>query len=192
MEETNKSALEVTKKMIKAKEYVSSLQVNKEGKNSFAKYEYFTPSQVKAITTHAASKFGLLSVFNMQKNEHGYLATLMVTDGEGSIIYTIPTDVPQLKGTNSAQMLGGAVTYAERYLLTTAFGISDDNLDFDSDSQHKVKEEKQGISEENFNKMLDKVNSFENSKNEEQLIKDFNLNKAQAAALSLAFKTRKK
>lgn len=50
------------------------------------------------------------------------------------------TAIPSITATNAAQQLGGCVTYTERYLKMTAFGISDNTLDLDSKKQETKKE----------------------------------------------------
>ena len=40
--------------------------------------------------------------------------------------------IPDITATNAAQQLGGCMTYTERYLKMTAFGIVDNSLDPDT------------------------------------------------------------
>jgi hypothetical protein len=61
--------------------------------------------------------------------------------------FSIATEIPEIKATNVAQQLGGAVTYSERYLLMIAYDIKDNNLDFDS---QKPKEEKREKTEKKY------------------------------------------
>ena len=42
------------------------------------------------------------------------------------------TEKPKITATNETQQMGGAMTYSERYLLMSIYGIKDNNLDFDS------------------------------------------------------------
>jgi hypothetical protein len=59
------------------------------------------------------------------------LAIIDIETGE-KVDYTMATAIPEIKATNIAQQLGGCVTYTERYLKQTAFGISENSLDFDN------------------------------------------------------------
>jgi hypothetical protein len=77
---------------------------------------------------------GLLTKFDLHRNEIGTYGTLEIIDIETAekVVYTMATAIPEIKATNIAQQLGGCVTYTERYLKQTAFGISENSLDFDS------------------------------------------------------------
>ena len=65
--------------------------------------------------------------------------------------------IPDIKAANISQQLGSAVTYTERYLKMSVFGIVDNNLDFDSKNESKnenkpaakVIDEKQWLSDKN-------------------------------------------
>ena len=49
--------------------------------------------------------------------------------------------IPEIKATNIAQQLGGCVTYTERYLKMSLFGITDNQLDFDTTENTKKQTE---------------------------------------------------
>ena len=68
-------------------------------------------------------------------------------DTGNSIEYIMATAIPEIKATNIAQQLGGCVTYTERYLKMSAFGIVDNNLDPDTTNNTK-KTEEQKITEQ--------------------------------------------
>jgi hypothetical protein len=71
--------------------------------------------------------FGRLTIFDCESDE--------------IITYDMATAIPEIKATNIAQQLGGCVTYTERYLKMSAFGITDSNLDFDNDGKKEVEKE---------------------------------------------------
>lgn len=127
--------MEIYKKLQAARAKIKESPVKKEGKNTYSGYEYFTPSQISRMVHEVCMEFGLIHIYRLEKNSEGYLASLYVVnieDYEDSINFVIPTSIPEIKATNSAQQLGGAVTYSERYLLMIAFDIVDNNLDFDT------------------------------------------------------------
>lgn len=126
--------MNIYEKLLTARNLIKESKVKKEGLNKFSGYEYFTPSQISIIVHDACQKTGLLHVYRLEKIIDGYIAYLTIIDIENceNIVFTIPTSIPEIKATNEAQKLGGAVTYSERYLLMIAFDIVDNSLDFDT------------------------------------------------------------
>lgn len=138
--------MEIYKKLQLARVYIKSTPVKKEGKNTYSGYEYFTPSQISKLVHDACIQTGLIHLYRLERNESGITARLTVLNVENpeeGINFEIPTSIPEIKATNSAQQLGGAVTYSERYLLMIAFDIVDNSLDFDTTENTKKTVEKQ-------------------------------------------------
>lgn len=129
----------VLTKLAKARQFITNTPVKKAGRNSYSEYDYFTPAQISSLVEDACNKYGLLTVYNLKRDEFGLLAKLDVIDtaNGATLSFQIVTDIPEIKATNSAQKLGGVVTYSERYLKMTAFGIVDNNLDFDTTTNTK-------------------------------------------------------
>jgi hypothetical protein len=168
--------MEIYEKLLTARNLIKETKVKKEGKNTFSNYEYFTPSQISLLCHDACTKMKLLSVYSLKKHDSGYIATLTIYDAEKpekSIIFEIPTSIPEIKATNEAQKLGGAVTYSHRYLLMLAFDIVDNSLDFDStentEKQAKKQPEKKEIIKplppitDNFYKVWNKEIELDNT-----------------------------
>ncbi len=126
---------EIIKKMAQAKSEVKNSPIKKEGRNTFSKYDYFTPAQIERIVSTVCENCGLLPKFDLVRNDLGVFGKLTVYDVESgeSIDFEMATAIPSITATNIAQQLGGCVTYTERYLKMTAFGITDNRLDFDTD-----------------------------------------------------------
>jgi hypothetical protein len=121
-------------KIAKAKKAIKETKLKKAGLNTFSNYHYFTPEQIEQLVFDACEANGLLTKFDLHRNEIGTYGTLEIIEIETSekVVYTMATAIPEIKATNIAQQLGGCVTYTERYLKQTAFGISENSLDFDS------------------------------------------------------------
>lgn len=128
---------EVIKKIAQAKELVKGTKMKKEGKNTFSGYDYFTPTQIEKLVSEVCEKCGIMTMFELIRNEFGVYGELTVYDLESSesLKVRMATAIPEIKATNIAQQLGGCVTYTERYLKTSVFGIIDNNLDFDNQKQ---------------------------------------------------------
>lgn len=121
-------------KLNNAKVEIKNTKVKKRGWNDYSKYEYFTPDQIEHLVSLACVNNNLLTTFETIRNELGIYGELSIYDIESAkcIKLKMATDIPSIKATNIAQQLGGCVTYTERYLKMSAFGITDNQLDFDT------------------------------------------------------------
>lgn len=136
--------MKLIQKIAKAKADIKESPVKKEGRNKFSNYDYFTPAQIEALVNHVCKVNGILTKFDLIRDNLGVFGRLTIfdCDSDDSLTYDMATAIPEIKATNIAQQLGGCVTYTERYLKMSAFGITDSNLDFDNDGKkEEVKEE---------------------------------------------------
>ena len=158
----------VVRKLQQARCHIKSNNMKKDGQNKFSKYSYFTPEQINLLVSQAEKETTLFHKFDMIKNENGYLGTLEIIDFETgeSILFKQVTDIPELKATNITQQIGGAVTYTNRYLLMTAFDITENDSDFDAqDNREQSKnDKKKGI-------VADALKAIQNAKTSETLSK---------------------
>ena len=128
----------VLEKIAKARKIIRSTKLKKAGRNTFSNYDYFTPDQVHQLVEEACEETGLITIFSMERDEHGITGYLRVHDFDGEMYeIKMATDIPAIKATNIAQQLGGAMTYTERYLKQTSFGIVENSLDFDTTENTK-------------------------------------------------------
>lgn len=141
---TKKKTDNIWEALIEARHICSTTSVKKEGRNAFAKYDYFTPSQVHNIVENACYQTGLFAGFELLKEEsviYGVL-TIVHSASKEERAFKFVTDIADIKGANSAQNLGGTLTYAERYAKSSVFGITDNNLDIDNLTDSKTSEVK--------------------------------------------------
>ena len=134
----------VLKKLFLAKASVSQMRNKKEWSNSFSKYEYFTPEQVNKIVQTVNDENWLFTAFSLKRNEFGVYGVLTVYDIESweSMDFEMASEIPDIKATVWTQQLGWCVTYTERYLLMSVYGIKDNSLDLDSDEMAKARQAK--------------------------------------------------
>jgi len=119
---------------------VASGKHEKKGSNDYSKYKYFTPEQVKGIALKMEAEHNVLLKYDFQRDSHGEpqgVMTVYDLQSEDYLIYLATTGQPEIKATNAAQQLGGAMTYSERYLLQFILGIADNTLDPDSTDNTK-------------------------------------------------------
>jgi hypothetical protein len=117
-----------------AKKQIKETKLEKKGYNNYSMYHYFLPEQIEQLVFDACGKQGLFTKFDLIRNEigeTGFLTIYHIESGQ-STQFTLATAIPEIKATNIAQQLGGCLTYTERYLKQTAFGISENTLDFDA------------------------------------------------------------
>jgi hypothetical protein len=132
--------MKLIQKIAKAKADIKESPVKKEGRNKFSNYDYFTPAQIEALVNHVCKTNGILTKFDLIRDNLGVFGRLTIFDCDSDevLTYDMATAIPEIKATNIAQQLGGCVTYTERYLKMSAFGITDSNLDFDNDGKKEV------------------------------------------------------
>ncbi len=130
---------ELLNKLAAAKAEIKATKLKKEGKNTYSNYEYFTPSQIEFLVANACHNNKLLTSFDLIRNDLGVYGRLTVYDLESgeSLSTEMASAIPEIKATNMAQQLGGCVTYTERYLKMSLFGITDNQLDFDTTENTK-------------------------------------------------------
>src|SRR6056297_3447124 len=126
--------MEILSKIQQARQKIKQSDLKKSGWNDYSKYAYYTPEQVEKLVHDACYELNLFNKFDLIRSEEGLMAILTVYDLETqeTIDFKIATEIPEIKATNAAQQLGGAVTYSERYLKMIAYEIKDNNLDFDT------------------------------------------------------------
>ena len=152
--------MKLIKKLAKAKEDIKQSPIKKEGRNSFSKYDYFTPAQIEGLVSHVCQENGMLTKFDLIRDPLGVFGRLTIfdCDSDETLIFDMATAIPDIKATNIAQQLGGCVTYTERYLKMSAFGITDSNLDFDTDKKKVVEEKASTTQISIIEGMLNEVN----------------------------------
>ena len=134
---------ELLNELAAAKAEIKATKLKKEGKNTFSNYEYFTPSQIEFLVATACHNNKLLTSFDLIRNDLGVYGRLTIYDLESGEKLTteMASAIPEIKATNIAQQLGGCVTYTERYLKMSLFGITDNQLDFDTTENTKKQAE---------------------------------------------------
>jgi hypothetical protein len=174
--------LNVKAKLLNARKGILTTKVKKEGENTFSKYDYFTPSQITNLVTKACIENNLITTFSVFKKENDYYGVLFVTDTDSDdrIEFSIPTAMPDIKATNITQKLGGMVTYTQRYLEMVAFGITDNNLDLDS--QDNTGEKIKTVNDPTFQKLLKGIEDGKYT--EDKMKSDYRLKETQLNELN--------
>jgi len=170
--------MEIYKKLQQARDHIKANPMKKAGYNQHSKYWYYTPEQINSLVHEAEKQTGLIHIFNLRRDSDGLHGHLQIFDIENqeSINFIQATDIPSITATNIAQQIGGSVTFTTRYMLQTAYDISDNSLDFDSkdnrEPEKKVQPTANGkeipekakmkISNTAFNQLIDKLKANPN------------------------------
>ena len=136
---------ELLKALQEARAEIKKTKIKKAGRNTYSKYDYFTPEQVESLVFNACNKNGLVTAFNLDYEGEilkGVLDVYHIESGE-SMTFKMVTAIPDIIATNAAQQLGGAMTYTHRYLLQSAFGIADNAADFDAQDKEPQKQQEE-------------------------------------------------
>ena len=152
--------MKILSKINQARQIIKKSDLKKTGRNDYSKYDYYTPEQVNKLVNDACQQVQLFNKFDLLRTDLGLVAELTIFDleGEESVKFNIATEIPEIKATNVAQQLGGAVTYSERYLLMIAYDIKDNNLDFDSQKPKEDKAEKPWMDTKTYQKVINSMN----------------------------------
>jgi hypothetical protein len=132
--------LSVKKRIVKI---ANLLRLEKDGKNTFSNYDYFTPNLVLANLNPLLEEHNLITIFNLKIHEFKddyYTAYLTIadTDTDEKVEYQFDIEKAEVKGANKAQNSGATLTYAKRYSLMNAFNIADNDDDFDSNKMTEL------------------------------------------------------
>lgn len=135
--------MEILKKIQQARQNIKANDLKKAGWNDYSKYAYYTPEQVEKLVNDATIDLNLFNKYDLIRTDDGLMAILTIydLDSDETVEFKIATEIPEIKATNVAQQLGGAVTYSERYLKMIAYEIKDNNLDFDTPKKNESKKE---------------------------------------------------
>lgn len=114
-------------KMQEARAELQEIEIKKSNYNNFGKYYYFDLSDILPPIMKICNKYKIAPYFNFAEPE----ASLLVVNAENPeecLTFTMPTKVSPLKGCNDMQSIGGAQTFAQKYLYESAFGISETDV----------------------------------------------------------------
>ncbi|VYU03043.1 recombinase [Clostridium butyricum] len=140
------SELNIHQKLQHARYEISKKEIKKTGKcvaiDGTVRYEYFELNDFMPYVIEVCFKYGLSTKFDFGLE----VATLIITncDNPEDTIdpFKMPVKVPEIMMCNEMQNIGGAKTFAKRYLYSDAFEISQTDI---IDSSEPNEEEAEGI-----------------------------------------------
>ena len=162
-------------KIAECKKSIKRTEMVKDGKNNYSNYTYFTPSKIEQLVSDVCNEEKLLTTFELKRNEFGEFGVLTIWDTENgeSLSFEMATAIPEIKATNVSQQIGGCMTYTERYIKTSVFGITENNLDFDTTENTKERVEKKPEYKQNSKDMkLHKRGNYEEKINSAETVEE--------------------
>lgn len=187
---------------------MNNIRIKKDGKNKFANYNYFKPDtinskvnplflQLKIFPRFYTDyiKFGdeTTQITDMEQvktstlvtkysyKEMAYLELIDILNPQVKEVYQMPIEHPDIKGANKMQNIGGARTYAKRYLYMEALNIADDEIDLDA-TKDSAKSKKPASQDEELAAKINEIKVLVNSLRD-QKAKDIDI----AAAIKEVF-----
>ena len=187
---------------------MNNIRIKKDGKNKFANYNYFKPDtinskvnplflQLKIFPRFYTDyiKFGdeTTQITDMEQvktstlvtkysyKEMAYLELIDILNPQVKEVYQMPIEHPDIKGANKMQNIGGARTYAKRYLYMEALNIADDEIDLDA-TKDGAKSKKPASQDEELAAKINEIKVLVNSLRD-QKAKDIDI----AAAIKEVF-----
>ena len=114
--------MNIYQKLNAAREQFHQVKMEKSGKNTFAKYDYFTLSDFIKPALKVMSTNGLCATISFSAD----IATMTIVNIEKldeQIVITSPMGSALLKGCHEVQNIGAVETYQRRYLWVAALEI---------------------------------------------------------------------
>lgn len=119
--------MNVFKKLQEARVKLHNTHLNKSGKNSFAKFNYFELADFIPTVTKIFNDVGLCGVVSFTQ-ENAYLTVHNVDDKEDFITFTSPLVMASMDRVQPIQSLGATHTYLRRYLWLMAMEIVENDV----------------------------------------------------------------
>ena len=156
------SSMNLYKKLQSARAELSTIDFKKSGqaknKTGQVMYTYFELSDILPYITNACNKYGITPIYNFTKT--GATLELRNNDNLDELIVTsMPVEITQLLMCNAMQSMGGAKSFAKRYLYFDAFEISEN---MDEGGEIFVQQEKiSNVQVKVIKKLIDETNTDE-------------------------------
>lgn len=151
------------KKISKARVELQKKELKKTGYNKYSNYYYFELGDFLPFVNEICDELGLYCEFQFEEKK----ATLTITDSdkiEDSRTWSTPIEIATLKGCSAIQNIGGAQSFARRYLYMMAFEIAEadaiDGGEIDRDAE-EAKKKINKASVFTIKSLLDSTNSNE-------------------------------
>jgi len=126
--------MSVYKKIQACRASIKASNLKKSGRNTYSKYDYYTPEQVDKLVYDACLSEGLFNKFELKRDSNGLYGEMSVIDTDKGEVQTfiLATEMPEITATNATQQMGGCMTYCNRYLLMNIYDIVENALDPDA------------------------------------------------------------
>lgn len=127
-------SLNFYQRILAARKELSNSGLNKSGTGG--RFTYFQLTDFVPCITEINNKYGILSLFDDRNicpadGSRGFACLTLqdVYDDEKKLVFTIPTEIPNIPGAPSKiQAIGALLTYVHRYLYMAAYEIAESDM----------------------------------------------------------------
>lgn len=161
----NIKEMNIYEKMSNARVMVQEEGIKKNGKNSFAKYDYWKLADLNPVINKALRECRLCSQFQVTE-QIAMLTIINVDNVNEEMLFSMPFIDAEMSKVTPIQNFGASISYLQRYLILEAFQIGESEIDVDSTeaSENREVNQKQGKAS---NSCKDEVVSLSRTKADE-------------------------
>lgn len=130
----------VCQKLQIVRDKLNNTKMEKTGFNKFSNYSYYQTSDFMPYVQRYCNEEGVCPLLTFDKETNEAVMTIMNSENMSETLeFRCAYTVPQLKGSNTAQMVGGMITFFTRYMYMLVFAITENDT-FDSLSPEQNQE----------------------------------------------------
>ena len=126
--ENNYKEMNVCQKLQVVRDLLNNTKMPKTGFNNFSNYSYYQNSDFMPYVQKYCREIGLCPLVTFNKETEEAIMIVMNADKmEETLEFKCRYSIPQLKGSNTCQMIGGMTTFMQKYLYQIAFCITEND-----------------------------------------------------------------
>ena len=133
----------VCQKLQIVRDKLNNTKMEKTGFNGYSQYKYYQTADFMPYVQRYCNEEGICPLLSFDKEKNEAVMIVMNSENMGETLeFRCAYTVPQLKGSNTAQMVGGMITFFTRYMYMLVFAITENDT-FDSLSPEQNQEVEQ-------------------------------------------------
>lgn len=120
--------LNVCQKLQIVRDLLNNTKMSKTGFNKFSNYAYYQTSDFMPFVQKYCREVGICPIVTFDKETEEAIMIIINSDKmDERLEFKVRYSIPNLKGSNTSQMIGGMTTFFSRYLYQIAFAITEND-----------------------------------------------------------------